>query len=205
MAEAKSALGAVYEPGTIGVEAGSPAISICERLERNIVQVAGWRSSFDSVCGTLGEMLNCRIPTDLRRATSSGGRSVFRVRPERLWITGSSNDEVLRDLNVESLVGDAVMTRLGHGRTVLRVTGPGSDLLLNRGLPVDLDPEVFPPNAFAQSAIHHMHVMVHRVDIAGELAFDVYVSREVAISFWEWLTEAAAPLGCEIRQPDRSS
>ena len=97
------------------------------------------------------------------------------------------------------------MTRLGHGRTVLRVTGPESDLLLNRGLPVDLDPEVFPANAFAQSAIHHMHVMVHRVDIAGELAFDVYVSREVAISFWEWLTEAAAPLGCEIGQPDRSS
>lgn len=205
MAEAKSALGAVYEPGTIGVEGGLPAVSICERLERNLVQVAGWRSSFDSVCDMLAEILNCRIPTDLRRATSSGGRSILRVRPERLWITGSSNDEVLRDLNVESLGGDAVMTRLGHGRTVLRVTGPESGILLNRGLPVDLDPEAFPVNAFAQSAIHHMHVLVHRVDIAGELAFEVYVSREVAISFWEWLTEAAAPLGCEIGQPDRSS
>ena len=87
---------------------------------------------------------------------------------------------------------------------MFRVAGPRSDLLLNRGLPIDLDPEVFPVNAFAQSAIHHMHVLVHRVDIAHALVFDTYVSRELAVSFWEWLTEAAAPLGYEIRQPDRS-
>lgn len=204
MSEAKSALGAVYQPGAIGVAGGSPGVSICERRGTNLVQVAGWRSSFESVCGRLAERLDCRIPTRIGRATSSGGRSVFRVRPERLWITGPSHDEILRDLNVESIGKDAVITQLGDGRTVLRITGPESNLLLNCGLPVDLDPEAFPANAFAQSAIHHMHVLVHRVDLAGEPVFDVYVSRELAVSFWEWLTEAAAPLGCEIRQPDRS-
>ena len=205
MSEAKSALAAVYKPGNIGAEEGSPAVSIGERQGRNLVQVSGWRRNFESVCDRLAERLDCRIPTRIGQATSSGDRTIFRVRPERLWITGSSNDEILRDLNVESLGGDAVIAQLGHSRTVLRVAGPRSDLLLNRGLPVDLDPEAFPANAFAQSAIHHMHVLVHRVDVAGEPAFDVYVSRDVAVSFWEWLTEAAAPLGCEIRQPDRSS
>ncbi|MCZ0953097.1 MAG: hypothetical protein OXJ56_10960 [Rhodospirillaceae bacterium] len=204
MAEAKSALETVYKPGAIGVAGGSPSVSIRERLERNLVQVAGWQSSFESVCDRLAERLDCRIPTQIGRATSTGDRSVFRVRPERLWIAGSSNDEVLQELNVESIGGDAVISQLGHGRTVLRVSGPESDQLLNRGLPVDLDPEVFPANAFAQSVIHHMHVLVHRVDLAEESGFDVYVSRELAVSFWEWLTEAAAPLGCEIRQPGRS-
>ena len=205
MVEAKSALRAVNRPGTIGVAGGALGVSICERLNRNLVQVAGWRGSFDSVCDRLAAILNCRIPTDLRRASSTGGRTVFRVRPERLWIAGSSNDEVLRPLNVESLGEGAVIAQLGHSRTVARVTGSKSYVLLNRGLPIDLDPQVFPANAFAQGAIHHMHVMVHRVDVAGELAFDVYVLRDVAVSFWEWLTEAAAPLGCEIGQPQRSS
>ena len=205
MAEAKSALGTVFKPGTIGVAGGSPAVSICERLERNLVQVAGWRRSFASVCDELAATLNFRIPADIGRAYSSDDRSVFRVRPERLWITGPGNDEALQKLDVASLGGNAVISEIGHGRTVLRIAGPKSSLLLNRGLPVDLDPVAFPANAFAQSAIHHMHVLVHRVDSAGEPVFDVYVSRELAVSFWEWLTEAAAPLGCEIRQPERSS
>ena len=205
MSEAKSALAAVYQPGTVGAGKGSTAVSICERRGRNLVQVAGWRRDFSLVCDRLAERLNCQVPTRIGRATSSGDRSIFRVRPERLWITGSPNDEVLRQLTAESLGGDAVITQLGHGRTVLQIAGPGSDLLLNRGLPIDLDPEVFPPNAFAQSAIHHMHVLVHRVDLAGEPAFDVYVSRDVAVSFWEWLTEAAAPMGCEIVQPRQAS
>ena len=205
MSEAKSALAAVYQAGTIGAGNGSTTVSICERRGRNLVQVSGWRRCFESVCDRLAERLDCRVPTRVGRVTSFGDRSIFRVRPERLWIDASSSDEVLRQLSAESLGEDAVITQLGHGRTVLRVSGPNSDLLLNRGLPVDLDPEAFPANAFAQSAIHHMHVLVHRVDLAGGLTFDVYVSRDVAVSFWEWLTEAAAPLGCEIGQPRRSS
>ena len=205
MSEAKSALAAVYQAGMIGAGNGSTSVSICERRGRNLVQVSGWRRSFESVCDRLAERLDCRVPTRVGRVTSSGDRSIFRVRPERLWIDGSSSDKVLRQLSAEPLGEDAVITQLGHGRTVLRITGPNSDLLLNRGLPVDLDPEAFPANAFAQSAIHHMHVLVHRVDLAGELTFDVYVSRDVAVSFWEWLTEAAAPLGCETGQPRLSS
>lgn len=205
MAEARSALAAVYRAGRIGVEDGSTSVSIRERLERNLVQVSGWQSSFNSVCDRLAAILDCPVPTDLRRAKSSGDRTVFRVRPERLWITGPSDDDVLRQLDVASLGADAVVTDLGHSRTVLRIAGARSALLLNRGLPVDLDPEAFPANAFAQSAIHHMHVLVHRVDRAQEHVFDVYVPRDLAVSFWEWLTEAAAPLGCEIGQPERSA
>ena len=205
MAEARSALAAVYRAGRTGGGEGLTPVSICERLERNLVQVSGWKRSFESVCDRLAAILDCPVPADFRRAKSYGGRTVFRVRPERLWIAGSANDEVLRQLNAASLDGNAVITQIGHGRTVLRIAGPKSGLLLDRGLPVDLDPEAFPVDAYALSAIHHMHVLVHRVDMAQELAFDVYVPRELAISFWEWLTEAAAPLGCEIGQPERSA
>jgi sarcosine oxidase subunit gamma len=188
MLERQSALASVYRASGPRVNGRSVGVSIGERRERNLVQVSGWQESFDTVCDRVAALLNFEIPSDLRRATSLEDRSVFRVGPERIWITGAASDE-------------AIVTEVGHSRTVLRISGPKSDVLLSRGLPIDLDPEAFPMNAFAQSAIHHMPVLVHRVDVSEEVVFDAYVSRDLAVTFWEWLTEAAAPLGCEITEP----
>ena len=202
MFEADSALAAVYRAGKIGDIDGATTVAICERRQRQLVQVSGWKRNFESVCDRLTKLLNCEIPLGCRRAVTSADRSIFRIGPERLWIIGPSSDEVLQQVDILSLGEEAVITEIGHSRTVLRITGPQSGVLINRGLPVDLNPNIFPANTFAQSAIHHIPVLVHRVDIAEELTFDIYVSRELAVSFWEWLTEAAAPLGCEVRHPD---
>ena len=205
MAEKRSALVSIYRTGQIGVKSHLIGTSICERRERKLVQISGWQGSFESVCIRLAVVLKSEIPNNLRQAKSFGDRSIFRVGPERLWVIGASNDKILHQLDSVSFGDEAILTEIGHSRTVLRISGPESDTLLNRGLPIDLDPKVFPVNAFAQSTIHHMSVLVHRVDITKELVFDIYISRELAITFWEWLTEAAAPLGCEIKQPDRSA
>ena len=85
---------------------------------------------------------------------------------------------------------------------MVRVTGTGARELLNRGLPVDLDAAVFPADAFAQSVIHHIPVLVHRVLLGGDDGFNVYVTSDYAVSFWEWLTEAAKLFVCEIRKPE---
>jgi sarcosine oxidase gamma subunit len=50
--------------------------------------------------------------------------------------------------------------------------------------------------------IHHIPVLVHRVELDGDDAFDVYVTCDYAVSFWEWLTDAAQSLGYEIREVD---
>ena len=62
MADAKSALAAVYQPGRIGVEGGPTGVWIAERVERNLVSVSGWKRSFESVCDRLAEILDCRVP-----------------------------------------------------------------------------------------------------------------------------------------------
>jgi sarcosine oxidase subunit gamma len=205
MAEQRSALESIYRTGQIGVKGHLISTSICECRDRKLVQISGWQDSFKSVCVKLAAVLKSEIPNDLRQAKSFDGRSIFRVGPERLWVVGASNDKIMHQLDSVSLGDEATLTEIGHSRTVLRISGPESDTLLNRGLPIDLDSKIFPVNTFVQSTIHHMSVLVHRIDIAKELVFDIYISRELAITFWEWLTEAAAPLGCEIKQPDRSA
>lgn len=202
MPEHRSPLAAVYRPGRIGVPAGVASVSIHERVGRTLLQASGWPASFDALCRTLETLLACRMPGDGRRAVSQGARSIFRVGPERLWLAGPAEDNVLSTLG-KTLAGvNAAVAEIGDSRTVLRVAGVDAKLLLNRGLPVNLEDDAFPVEAFAQSLIHHMPVLVHRVGVSASDAFDVYVTRDYALSFWEWLTRAAESLGCDIAVPE---
>jgi heterotetrameric sarcosine oxidase gamma subunit len=200
--EPRSALSAVCEPGRIGVRNGAARVGVCERRGRTLVQVSGWPGAFDAVCERLRVLLGCAVPGRGSKAVSQGALSVFRVGPERLWLAAPADDGTLAQLGEGFLDADAVVTEIGHSRTVVRVTGTGARELLNRGLPVDIDPAVFPEDSVAQSVIHHMPVLVHRVANSGGEAFDVYVTSDYAVSFWEWLIEAAQSFGCEIRNPE---
>lgn len=202
MSDQRSALAAVYRPGRIGTREGPAGVAIHERLGRTLVQVSGWPGAFDLTCRKLEALCNCRMPHDGRTAVSEGVRSIFRVAPERLWLAGPEGDETLRRLDEPTFGPDTVVTEIGHSRTVVRVTGAGARELLNRGLPVDLDVTVFPADAIAQSVIHHIPVLVHWVPVAGDNVFDVYVTSDYAVSFWEWLTEAAQSFGCEVGKPE---
>ena len=55
----------------------------------------------------------------------------------------------------------------------------------------------------AQSAIHEVGVILRRLssDEPGADSFDLYVYRGFALSFWDWLTEAAAETGYRIEPP----
>jgi sarcosine oxidase subunit gamma len=83
---------------------------------------------------------------------------------------------------------EAVVTDLGHSRTVIRITGTSATALLARGIAIDLDDGAFPVDRFAQTAIREVGVLLHRA--AGE-SFDLYVPRSFAAWLWDWLTEAA--------------
>lgn len=202
MLERRSALAAVYRPGRIGVREGPTPVTVFERSGRALVQVSGWPESFQRLCQQLETLMTCQMPADGLRAVSYGERAIFRVGPERLWVAGPNEDDLLQTVGGAALGEDAVVTEIGHSRTVLRVAGAGARELLNRGLPVDLHPAVFPVDAFAQSVIHLVPVLVHRVGLERDSDFDVYVPRDYAASFWEWLTGAAQSLGCQIGDPE---
>jgi len=199
MLEPQSALAAVYRTGRFGIQEDDPAIVIRERSNRGLVQVAGWPESFGRVCSLLGDRLGLTVPGDCCTAASTKGHTVFRVGPERLWIAGAT-DSLAQPADRAALREIAVVTELGHSRTVIRVTGAAAATLLNRGLPVDLDETMFPEHGFAQSAIHHIPVLVHRLVSPTLPAFDVYVPREYAVTFWEWLVEAAGSFGGYVEE-----
>jgi heterotetrameric sarcosine oxidase gamma subunit len=75
---------------------------------------------------------------------------------------------------------------------VFKVAGVDARTLLQRGIPIDLHPDVFGPGVAASSSIAHMTILLWRLEAAD--AFAVAVSRSYGTSFHRWLDQAVAAL-----------
>ena len=75
---------------------------------------------------------------------------------------------------------------------VLKISGAKARALLQRGVPIDLHPDAFGPDATASTALAHMTVLLWRPE--GPDTFAVAVFRSYEASFRHWLDQAAAAL-----------
>ncbi len=198
MADIRSALASAYEVGPVGTPQETPDVFLHERLPRNLVQLSGWSGSFGEVCEKIGAKLGLRVPVDCLNVTTNEDISIFRVGPTRLWFVSDTSSTRLADFIATLDAKDAVATEIGHSRVVLHISGPEARTVLNRGLAIDLDNNAFPEGVFVQSVIHHIPVLVHRLPSPDDPVFEVFVSREYAVTFWQWLVESAAPIGGRV-------
>ena len=200
MPERRSALAAAYEIGRHGRTEGEPGVALREVRGLDLIQLGAWPQSFAAVCARLEAELGLRLPEDYCRATSDQGLHVFMIAPEKLWLAGSAERSVFAGVTAAFAPEEAVVTQLGQSRTVLRLTGPHVRQTLAKGLPIDLHERAFAPGAFAQSALHHVGVLLHRHDLPAEAPpqFELYIPRGFALSIWEVLIEAGEEYGIAI-------
>jgi len=190
----QSALAGHYKPGVHGAGDGS-AVTIQERCDFDLVQIAAWPDSADHVAAIIAERTGCAVPEGNGGSASAGDVRVLWNGPDRWWIVGLTGGPALS--LVDAFDADAAaVSELSQSRTVLRLGGPMSRAVLAKGLPIDLHRRAFAAGRVAQSAIHHTGVLVHRID--GGNSFDLYVFRSFGLSFWEWLTDAAAEYGYTV-------
>ena len=90
-------------------------------------------------------------------------------------------------------LGDAVwiVDQSGAYR-VFKIAGAKSRALLQRGVPIDLHPDAFGPDAAASTSIAHMTVLLWRLE--GADAFAVAVFRSYEASFRRWIDQTIAAL-----------
>ena len=84
-------------------------------------------------------------------------------------------------------------------RSRLRISGEAAADLLATGCRLDLDPAVFGPGQCLQTPLGNVTAIIHCVE-TGEPgphspAYDVYVPRSTAMSFWKWLEHAGREFG----------
>jgi len=195
--EAVSPLRGHNEPRVVQRGGDEPPVVLTERRLVGLAQVAAWPDTAEAVTDTVASLLHSAPPQGPSGSSGDAEGAILAIAPGRLLV--ESRDARLAERLAEQIGPElGAVTDLSHARIAIRVSGPKAAWVLAKGLALDLHPAAFPPMKVAQAAIHEVGVIVRRL---GPDSFDLYVYRGFALSFWEWLTEAAAETGYRVAPP----
>jgi len=197
MPDALSPLKGHNEARVVRHAADDPGVVLTERRLVSLVQVAAWPETAEQVESSLTSLLGCAPPQGASGSSGDAGGAVLALGPGR-WLAESPDARLAQQLAQQIPADLGAVTDLSHARIALRVAGPKAAWVLSKGLALDLHPAAFAPMRVAQSAIHEVGVIVRRLSAES---FDLYVYRGFALSFWEWLTEAAEECGYRVDPP----
>lgn len=178
MAERLSALAAV--------SSGRAGLSLSEAGYRSVVQVQAWPDTLKTVQAVLmSELLAEELPP-LGSAIKRRDSVVAAISPGRFVLAGPQ--DLATRIEGALPASDAAVTDLSHGRVILTLEGEAAESVLQACVMIDLSGAAFASGRVAQTMIHHIDVMLHRVD---EKRFDIWVLRSFAQSLAEWILDAA--------------
>ena len=197
MAEIQSALASVYEVGRKGIGTGEASVSIKEITGRDIVQLAAWPDTVTAAAKKAAKTVGHALPGDTHAAASKGKTSVFRIAPEKFLIVCPLRARMGEALRKAFKAEQAVVTDLGHSRTIIRISGAAARDVLSRGVAADLDAGQFAQGTFVQTGIHSIATICHR---SGRDQFDLIVARNFAVNIYEWLEETSAQFGYVVEE-----
>ncbi|WP_179298234.1 sarcosine oxidase subunit gamma [Mesorhizobium carmichaelinearum] len=167
-----------YQLPVRGTTTDGLAVTISEVELGNLTQLAGWES-FDKLADDVLRKQALSLPGDCRSSFRRGLTTVWRVAPDRVLVR---SDTALSFGAVEPLVA----LELSDSRVCLRLNGPGASSLLSRVVALDLSDTGFPVGTFAQTAIHHVSVLVDRI---GGDEFDILIPTTFGVSLSGFLGE----------------
>lgn len=183
-----------------GKRDGGAGVTFSERIGLGLATVAARKGQARSLQDRVREAYGVDLPQTSRVVV---GRDVsFVGYGPGQWLAVSetlASEAMARDL-AERLKGLASISDQSSGRTVIRVSGTRARDVLAKGLPIDLDPRVFPLGSAATSTISLMGVQLWQAD--DTRSYDIAVFRSLSESFWRWLAASAAEFGYEVVAPD---
>ncbi len=163
---------------------------------RDLLQVGAWPETVSSVAQELAAAIGTAAPAPRGPAVTSGTRAAFFVGPDKIWVTAPFADGLSATLGKLWPSSKAVVTELGHSRTVIRVAGANARDLIARFLAVDTDPALFSVGRVVSAGLHGLGVTLHHVT---DGAYDLYLPRTFALSLVEGIVEVAEQWGVEVR------
>ena len=202
MAEAaparRSALHEIYRAGDFGAPGAGPGVTIAERRDLSIIQVAAFAGEAEGVAVAVGQASGVRPSGVACSAVCQDGAAAIWVGPDRWLIVEKAGRDLERLLSAALPARQAAITNQGHSRCVLRLTGPEARNVLRKGTTLDLDATRFSPGEARATGLFHINALLH---CRSEDSFDIYVARSFGRSFFELITHAAAEYGYRVEAP----
>jgi heterotetrameric sarcosine oxidase gamma subunit len=139
-----------------GLNSDGQAVSVSEIALGNLTQLAGWQTfanATDAVLKTQG----LSLPADYRSPVHGAGMTVWRIAPDRVLLRSETPVEM-------SVPEDLVTLDLSDARVCLILEGEGAAGLLGRVIALDFSEAAFPAGTFVQTSLHHVGVLVERLE-----------------------------------------
>ncbi len=198
MFERRSALAGVWQTSHRRERRTPGAVALAEVRGWSLVQIAAFGKRSTELGESVRSVLAAPLPERIGNVVRVQRRRLFKIGPCQYWVLAAESDCPAAALLATVAPTTGAVTRLSHSRTCISVAGAAARELLSKGLAVDLHPEVFRLDQFSLTGLHHTPILIHRSD---ELRYDLYVMRTFALSVWEWIVDAALPLGHEFCEP----
>lgn len=194
MPEIRSPLTSHIKPGDYGASFdGSAPLALSECPPGTLVQIAGWQDFPEATAPAL-KALGFDGPGDYRTVQTVGLASCFRIAPDKLLLCHQISETLNASLeNLEP--ARAPVLDLSHARWLIEIRGPAVEALLARLATIDFSLPEFPEGTFAQTGIHHVSVLFHRISVEK---FQIYVPITWVGSIWDLLCETATPFGYRV-------
>ena len=199
MVEVRSVLEGHLKPGRHGSTVGVPGVVLREVRARDLVQVGAWRDTVEAVRGRLASELSLSEAPVPGQSREGNAVTAFMIGPDKIWVTAPRDRDLYGRLSKAFRPAEAVVTELGHSRTVLRIAGANARDVLARFVAIDLDPARFVPGSFANAGVHGIGCMLHYVkDEGGVPVYDLYVPYTFGLSLFDAIAEIAEQWGYEL-------
>lgn len=190
-------LAILARPGRIGAAPATGAAALTISLpRRDLVQVLARRGQTAALGAALEARFGVALPGPGQAAAGRDATAIW-VQQEGWMLSaprGPEGDFAARV--AAALAGLAAVEDQTHGRTTIRLAGPGARAVLARGCRVDLHPRVFGPGRAISTPIAHVGCLVHQTDDAP--CFELTVFSTFAETVFDWLVSVAAEIGAEI-------
>jgi len=135
------------------------------------------------------------LPDGAGGGVAGSTRAAFGVGPGRFLVVDQA-EGLAATLSAAITSETGTVTDLSHGRTAIRISGPQAEWVLAKLFAIDFALPAFPLGAGRATAHHDIFAQIQRT---AEDAFDLYVFRSFARSFWTTLCHAAEEVGYEVR------
>lgn len=189
----RSPLGGAFRAGNAAPSGPNGAgVRASEVRDRVRVWIAPYRQRVEVVEKRLKERFEISLPP-LRRFVVHNDLTLLWADAEGWWAEAPVRTPRALGQELSLLFGSAAAVVDQSGAHVfLRLTGPHARNVLSKGCPIDLHPDVFPAGSCAPTLMAHCRVHLR---VEADAAFGLLVPSSYALSFCEWLAEAAVEFG----------
>lgn len=194
MAERESPLGAARRPGRHGNLAAGAGVRLMELAPGSVVELVAWPGSEATALEAIAAVTGLNLDASPGTGAATPTKSAFGFAPGR-WLVIDQAEGAGAELDAAMTSETGTVTDLSHGRTVIRVSGPGAERVLSKLFAIDFSAGAFPVSSGKATAHHEIFAQIQRT---GESQFDLAVFRSFARSFWKTLCHLAEETGYEV-------